>query len=156
MKNPMAYTKDLTNSGFTKDQAHSTIKVMWEIMEYKFASKDDLENTQIALSHQAEEVQVNLGHKIEKVKDELSNKIEEVDTRLSSKIDEVETKLTNKIDEVDIRLGNRIDKVEVKIDNLKISMEEQFKYFEKSIIIKLLGVMIPTISGIMAVFKWLV
>ena len=43
MINAMRYTKDLEESGFTKEQADTTIKVLMEIMESKFATKQDIQ-----------------------------------------------------------------------------------------------------------------
>jgi hypothetical protein len=148
MKNPMSYTKELIDSGFTKDEAHSTIKVVWEIMEYKFASKDDLSNTQIALSHQAEEIEINHRNEIKELDVRLSTRIDELDVRLSTRINEVETNLKNMIQELDARLSTRID-------NLALKMDDKFKLFEKNLIIKIVGLNFAGFSVISAFFKWI-
>ena len=49
MIDAMRYTKDLMGSGFTKDQANTSLKVFEEIMNQNFATKKDIKISEIAV-----------------------------------------------------------------------------------------------------------
>jgi len=42
MFNTLAYTKELEQAGFSREQAEATINVFFKFMEYNFATKSDL------------------------------------------------------------------------------------------------------------------
>jgi hypothetical protein len=51
MFNTLKYAKLLEEVGFSRDQAETSIKILVEIMEDKLASKQDVQNLKLELTH---------------------------------------------------------------------------------------------------------
>ncbi len=103
------FVKNLTESGFTEQQAEALAKEQVQLLNSNLATKVDIQ----AIKADLETVKANL----ETVKAELEAKIETVKAELEAKIETVKTELEAKIEVV---RSNMVAKIESsKVDLLK-------------------------------------
>ena len=107
------FVKNLTESGFTEQQAEALAKEQVQLLNSNLATKVDIQ----AIQANVEAVKTELEAKIETVKAELEAKIETVKAELEAKIETVKTELEAKIETVKAELEAKIESS--KVDLLK-------------------------------------
>ena len=107
------FVKNLTESGFTEQQAEALAKEQVQLLNSNLATKVDIQ----AIRADIEAVKAALEAKIETVKAELEAKIEVVKADLDAKIETVKTELEAKIEVVKADLDAKIEAS--KVDLLK-------------------------------------
>ncbi|MEQ1721752.1 MAG: coiled-coil domain-containing protein [Pseudobdellovibrio sp.] len=60
MFNALAYSKELEQAGFSRDQAEATINVFFKFMDYNFATKSDLSDAKSDLKADIAELRTEL------------------------------------------------------------------------------------------------
>lgn len=93
----MQYTKDLVESGFTKDQANTLLKFQIEVMESKFATKQDIQLSELALRSDMREMESNLRSDMKEIEASIRSDMKEMEgtiIKLDHKIDKVADQLT--------------------------------------------------------------
>jgi hypothetical protein len=83
MFNALAYSKELEQAGFSRDQAEATINVFFKFMDYNFATKSDLSDS----------------------KSEIKSEIAELRTELKTEIAEIHFKLGSLENRMTIKFG---------------------------------------------------
>lgn len=96
MFNALKYSQELEKAGFSRDQAEASVKLLIEVMNENFATKSDLNETELKLSSAILAVKSDL----RETKLELESKIDSVD----QKLDSVVQKFDSSIREVEYRL----------------------------------------------------
>lgn len=86
MINALRYTKDLEESGFSKDQANTTIKVLMEIMDSKFATKQDIQLSEVALRSDMKEMVNSIRSDMKVMENSLRSEMREMEGRLTIKL----------------------------------------------------------------------
>ena len=107
------FVKNLTESGFTEQQAEALAKEQVQLLNSNLATKVDIQ----AIRADIEAVKAALEAKIETVKAELEAKIEVVKADLDAKIETVKTELEARIEVVKADLDAKIEAS--KVDLLK-------------------------------------
>jgi hypothetical protein len=94
MFNALAYSKELEQAGFSRDQAEATINVFFKFMDYNFATKSDLSDSKSEIKSE-----------IAKLRTELNTEIAELRTELKSEIAEIQYKLGSLENRMTIKFG---------------------------------------------------
>jgi biopolymer transport protein ExbB/TolQ len=93
MINAMRYTKDLEESGFSKEQANTTVKVLMEIMDSKFSTKQDIQFSELAVRSDMKEMEQSIRADMKEMEFRLQHQINE----LRSEMRAMEYRLTVKL-----------------------------------------------------------
>ena len=62
MFNALKYTEKMEEVGFTREQAETSINILLEIMDNKFATKDDLEKLRTQMVNEFEKVHTKMDY----------------------------------------------------------------------------------------------
>jgi uncharacterized protein Smg (DUF494 family) len=79
MINALRYSKELEEAGFSKEEANVTLKIWMEIMDSKFATKQDIQLSELALRSEIRQIY---------------SKLDANDTSIRSDMKQLEDKLT--------------------------------------------------------------
>lgn len=93
MINALRSTRALVDCGFSKEQADTTIKVLMEIMDSKFSTKQDIQFSELAVRSDIEKMEQSIRSDMKGM--EQSIRAEFVSVR--SEMKEMESRLTTKI-----------------------------------------------------------
>ncbi len=75
MINLLLYTEKLEESGFTKEQANTTLKVLVDIMNQEFATKHDLERECLLIRQEIKDLRSEMKTDMAILSKELSDKL---------------------------------------------------------------------------------
>jgi len=90
----LQYTKDLEASGFTKDQANMLLKFQMEVMESKFATKQDIQLSALGLRSDMKEMELRLRSDMKEMESGIRSDMKEQFNFLNHKIESTADKLT--------------------------------------------------------------
>jgi hypothetical protein len=93
MIDAMRYTKDLVESGFTKDQADTSLKVFEEIMNQNFATKKDIQLSELALRSDLKESEMHIRSEMKEIEFNLRSEIKDVSVLINTVHDKIILKL---------------------------------------------------------------
>ena len=105
MFNALAYSKELEQAGFSRDQAEATINVFFKFMDYNFATKSDLSDSKNEIKSEMVELRTELKSEIAELRTELKTEIAELRTELKSEIAEIQYKLGSLENRMTIKFG---------------------------------------------------
>ena len=91
----LRYTKLLVENGFTEDQANIALKVGLEIMNENFATKKDIQLSELALKSDMKEMESSIRSDM---KEEFAN--------VRSEMKDMESRLNASINNITLRLGS--------------------------------------------------
>lgn len=78
MINASRYTKELRESGFSKEQAEGNVRVLMEVMDSKFATKQDVEMSQLITKSDIHKLRTEVKSEIQELRTEVKTEIQEL------------------------------------------------------------------------------
>lgn len=92
MFNALAYSKELEQAGFSRDQAEATINVFFKFMEYNFATKTDLTGLGTGLRTEMVAIRTELKTEMTELRTELKTEMSDIRYQIAA----LENKMTIK------------------------------------------------------------
>lgn len=105
MFNALAYSKELEQAGFSRDQAEATINVFFKFMDYNFATKSDLSDAKSELKSDISELRTELKTDITNLRTELKTEITELRTELKADIADIRFQFISLENRMTIKFG---------------------------------------------------
>ncbi|MBT4793222.1 MAG: hypothetical protein HON90_16740 [Halobacteriovoraceae bacterium] len=158
MINAMRYTEYLVDAGFTKEQADTAIKVGLELMDAKFATKQDIQLSELALRSDMKEMEHSIRSDMKESEDAIRSEMKEVETSIRSGIKEIETSIRSDMKEMESSIRGDMKEMEGSIHSLEGSVlliTQELHAMPDKIIVRLSGIMAIMFSLSITVFKLL-
>jgi len=90
----MQYTKDLEESGFTKDQANMLLKFQMEVMESKFATKQDIQLSELAVRSDMKEMESSIRSDMKEMESSIRSEIKDIKNLIEAQSDKLTIRMT--------------------------------------------------------------
>ena len=111
----MRYTRDLEESGFTKEQANTALNVVLEIMNDNFATSKDIQLSELALRSDMERMETSILSDMKEMGAAIRSEMKEMETSIRSEMKEMETSLRGDIKNIQSDLESLPDKLTIRL-----------------------------------------
>lgn len=126
MFNALAYSKELEQAGFSRDQAEATINVFFKFMEYNFATKTDITGANYDIKSAVTQLRAELKSLSVELHSEIAQLRTEFKTELNELRIELRAELKREISELRTELKTEISDLRYQISNIENRMTIKF------------------------------
>ena len=120
----LRYANRLKDAGVDASQAEAMARAFNDELVHGVATKDDVNQAVVGLTHEIGRAETELGNEIGRVESELRNEIGRVESELKGEIGRVESELKGEIGRVESELKGEIGRLDERFDGVKT----QFRY----------------------------
>lgn len=115
MVNALKYTKELEKAGFSHEQAETSIKVLYEVMDDNFATKLDLKELEYATRADIKASEQNLRSELKESEQNLRSELKESEQNLKSELKALEHRMDLQFADVNSRFRDLENKLVIKL-----------------------------------------